>query len=235
MNKLFLLLVLSTPALGHVQDASHLCTLVGAIAFPGIVRPPQLTAYYKGFKIPIVDGSFHVPDRHGSESEIDVLCTLGPIVTRVHEETNTISHLCLGDKAPYKYFKVRKNMRYYGWHPVYAHMGRHNDEQPWFIETAQLPKGRCVIPECALLILIDPGMVDRLENEPWQTQGNTCRMPRIVLKKNLSSKAIQRMAQHSLLACLDLDPFHRPLGKITQAAGQRPGFTELVMPTEHHD
>jgi hypothetical protein len=235
MKKLSLLAFFLTihPLLGH--DASHLCTLVGSIVFPTGTRPPALTAYYKGLRISITEGSYHIPDKHGADSEICLLFTLGPIRTQVHEDTNTISDLCLASNASYKYFKLKKNLNYFGWHPVYTHMGRRNDEQPWFIVEERLPKNRCVLPESALLVLLDPQIIDRLENEPWQTQGNTCRMPRIVIKEKITAKKLKHMAHQSLLTSLDLDPFHRPPNTITQAGGQRPAFTELVMPTEHHE
>ena len=216
---------------------AHVCTMVGSIVFPQtIARRPQLTAYYRGMLVEVVDGSYQLPISHGSDNELVLLITLGPFKPVALEDVNTISHFCLDHKAHYKCYHLRKNQNYLGWSPSYTHpRGKKIDqEQPWLISEVKLPtNNRCVMPDSSFVILIDPGAVEEVANQPWQTQGNTCRMPKIVLKKQ-SAHALRRMADEALLASLDLDPFHRKPLHAKQTSSVRPAFTELMVSTEHH-
>ncbi len=213
-------------------------TLVGSLLLPEkIAETPSFVAYYNGMRIDINNGTYQLPDPFAQEQLLHIIFTLASVhpVSANEDDSNTIAGLAFDVQAPYKSFAIRRNPRYHARaHIAPIHTAVPKDENPWLIaQTALGNKNNMrLIPENAVIILINPEYVTSLEPETWHDRhANMARLPRIVLKKDLESKMVLQMADHSALAALDLDPFHRRPTIISEVKRELPALV-VSMVTE---
>lgn len=213
---------------GTLQGAwDHNRVYVGTIQFPAAMNHlPTLTAYHRGVKIDISDGAFELVDSTAGR-ELYILFTLGPVCPRSTgpDEPNTINSFELCEGAPYRCYKIQQNMFY---QPHARTQPEHLEphQEPWFIEEIKLTqtsKKQTRVPDNTLLMLINPLLLTGLKNQPWSCVGNACKLPTVLLKDTLSTKAIADMSTTAALTALDLDPFHRKPTTVKEYQEKNPG------------
>lgn len=206
-------------------------TLVGSLLLPEkVTETPSFVAYYHGMRIDINNATYQLPDPFATEQMLHIIFTLASVqpVSANEDDANTIAGLAFDIQAPYKSFVIRRNPRYQARASIApAHMAPQKDESPWLIAQTDLgnKKNMRLIPENAVIVLINPEHVISLESEMWGDRyANMARLPKIVLKKDLQAQTIFQMADHSALAALDLDAFHRRPTIISEVKKELPAL-----------
>jgi hypothetical protein len=211
-------------------------TFIGSVGFPNQCKSSRcLTAYYKGCKVDITQRSYTIKDRIDHD-EFYYLFTLDPIHPESHTKDvpNTFRHFKMPASNTYACYKVSKNPVYWNarFSPQYARsMGPEKAKDAWHIQNVTLPveqdKKVIHLPEHTIIFLISPSFVDRLETEDWDTEMNTTKIPKVVLK-NVSEKEFNTMVNHAAMLTSDLDVFHRKPTVIKEAHPNSPIIVSIV-------
>lgn len=78
----------------------------------------------------------------------------------------------------------------------------------WVQREKDLRKKNFIIPNNAIIILVDPKYIDHLDQWSINLASNFIKLPKIVLKKEVKHKSTDRAAAKSLLTALDAAVFH---------------------------
>lgn len=218
-------------------------TLVGSLCMPErIAESPSFVAFYNGLRIDITHGTYQLNDPFSSQLQLHVVFTLASVkpVSANEDDSNTIASLAFDASVPYKSFVIQRNPAYAA-RALLSPANREKKEQkPWLISRTELgsKKGMVVIPENALIVLISPDSITGLEQELWSDiHGNMARLPKIVLKSDIEQKTLMQLADHSAMAALDLDPFHRRPTIISEVKKELPALVVSMvteLPHERH-
>lgn len=219
-KKIILLLSFLPSLMSNASPITHL----GSLEFPqNISSSPCLTAYYNGAKIAIQDGSYSFKE-DSQVSAFYLLFTLDPLLPfSIKEGPNTIKSFKFEPKTGYKCFKLTKNN--------FSRFAAGSQGAPWAIQELSLApdkknKKLLKIPKHTMIVLIDPSYIDHLTVEPWESHGNTSKLPRIVFKPTILESNFNDMCASGLFASLDLDPFHKKPNLIKE---QQPNNPQVIV------
>lgn len=153
-------------------------------------KVPEYRIYYQGREQRSNnEGLFSLPieDRNIGKYSL-VICKT---IDQQFEQNNTIAHYGVIPDKEYRYFTFQRG-----------------PNRQWLAQEKRLTKKQFVIPAHAIVALIDPKCVDRLD--PWDMNlaDNVIKLPAIVLKKDIDQKKLMRYSAKSMLYSLDSRPFH---------------------------
>jgi|SRR5579859_797241 len=243
MYKLLLLIIMNCIAWSFSPSlhGSFYAQPTTKVTFLGSICTPQhckstipYIAYYKGSKIEAPQGIFSIKERPDHQ-EFYFIFTLDPIYpeSTTKEDANTIKHFKMPKSNNYLCFRMSKNPVY--WNALFApnfarKVGIEKAKDAWNIERLKLNHlndGTMIhLPEQTVIVLIDPTFIKDLEQESWDCEMNTIKMPKIVLKESLSHNNLEDMHVNALFAACDIDPFHR---KPTLTKESHPDNTHVVL------
>lgn len=112
-----------------------------------------------------------------------------------------------------KYESISKRYRYFAY--------TRGCDGIWQQQEKKLNQKSLILPKHAIVVLIDPTYVERVE--PWHLNAlnNVFKLPAIVLKEiNLKKKPLPREAAKSLIYSLDNTVFHEPVEEVVKITGQ---------------
>jgi hypothetical protein len=121
------------------------------------------------------------------------------------EKGNTIGRYGVVPNKDYRYFRFKKGQ-----------------QGEWLAQEKKLTKKQFAIPGHALVALIDPKCVDRLD--PWDVNvaDSVIKLPVIILRSDLDQKKLRRYSAKSMLYALDSRPFHRTERLERRSASKNP-------------
>ncbi len=154
-------------------------------------RVPEYRVYYQGREQRSNNEgffSFSLNNNDLSKYSLVVCKTLD----QSFEKGNTVDHYGVVPDKDYRYFTFKKNQ-----------------QGLWVAQEKKLTKKKFAIPKHALVVLIDPKCVDRLD--PWEVNvtESIVKLPVIVLKQDIDLNKLRRYSAKSMLYALDSRPFHR--------------------------
>ncbi len=212
-------------------------TFIGSVCFPNQCKTSRsLSAYYKGCKVDITQRSYTLKDRLDHD-EFYYLFTLDPVQPESHTKDvpNTFRHFKMPASNNYLCYKVRKNPVYWNarFSPQFARsMGPEKAKDAWHIQNIKLPaeqeKNVIHIPEHTIIFLLNPSYIEHLEQEDWDTEMNTTKIPKVVFKNNISEKELNKMLDHATLLTSDLDVFHRKPTVVKEVHPNSPIIVSIV-------
>lgn len=217
---LLLLIVLYMPIIQtrhYVRPISKFTFLGKICTNTSCTNSMPIIAYYKGLKIETHNGTFMLKELH-DQHEFYFLFTLDPMYpeSKTKDDPNTIKHFKMPSSNKYLCYKVSKNPMYWNarFAPSFARqVGEEKVRDAWHIELVTFPidqqKKVIHLPEHTILFLIDPSFIQKLEQEPWDTELNTVKFPKIIFKDTLNAAQMRNMNNHAFCTACDLDPFHR--------------------------
>ena len=156
-----------------------------------IDKVPEYRIYYQGREQRTnSEGFFALPleDKNINKYSL-IICKK---IEQQFEQSNTVAHYGVIPDKEYRYFTFKRG----------------NHQQQWLAQEKRLTKKQFIIPEHAIVALIDPKCIERLD--PWDLNlaDHIIKLPAIVLKKDLDQKKLNRYAAKSMLYSLDSRPFH---------------------------
>lgn len=168
-------------------------------------RVPEYRIYYQGKEQRSNnEGFFSLPLDNGNIQKYSlVICKK---IDQQFEKSNTVAFYGVIPDKDYRYFTF---------HPG-------NNAGQWLAQEKKLTKKNFVIPQHAIVALVDPKCVDRLE--PWNLNlsENVIKLPAIVLKNQLNNKILSRSSAKSMLYSLDSRPFHQTSRLERKVPGNNP-------------
>lgn len=168
-------------------------TYLGILQFPSQIQNPSVRVYYKGRIIEVENGAYSFIEDKKFQVFTIVVSLLPP------PTTNTPSGLTIPEGHPYVSYTLFKS-------GAKAKEGKKQEE--WRIEKIANSDG-LNIPSNALLILLDPELIEETKTHSWFKDSFTLKLPTFVLKKNLSKKTFDSAYNRSILTALDWDVFHQ--------------------------
>lgn len=177
------LFVLTNSSLG----ANRGLEIRGAIkCASSIYDVPQLRILYDGKEtISNREGFFSFPvDEKNIEKYSLILCD---DVQQNFDKKNTLKHVSVIRQRPYRYFTFKKG-------PFGG---------SWQQKEKTLNKKNFVIPQHAVIVLVDPSNVESVQNWDIDLSNNILKLPVIVLKND----SLHKVSAHSLLKSLDKTVF----------------------------
>jgi hypothetical protein len=155
-------------------------------------KVPQFRIYFEGKEtMSDEDGFFSIPVDEDRLEKYKLVIT--KTFQRDFERQNTIKNLRLFVDKNYKCYSFKKMGPFGGM---------------WVQREKDLRKKNFVIPNNAIIILVDPKYVDHLDQWNINLASNFIKLPKIVLKREIKHKSTDRAAAKSLLTSLDAAVFH---------------------------
>ncbi len=137
------------------------------------------------------DGFFSIPV---DEDQIEKYrLVIAKTIKKDFDQHNTVKDLRLFADKSYKCYTFKKRGPFGGM---------------WVQREKNLGNKQFIIPENAIIVLVDPKYVDHLETWNLNLPNNFIKLPKIVLKKDVKNKPTDRAAAKSLLTSLDAMMFH---------------------------
>lgn len=167
-------------------------TYLGHFQFPQTVKNPTLRLYYKGRIIEVEDGSFSIMEHKKFQVFTIVATLLSP------PTTNTISSMEVPEGVNYIHYTLFRT-------PAPSQDDKKHEE--WHIEKSSGTNGLS-IPSDALVVLIDPTLLEDIKIHSWQKNSFTLKLPSFSFRKDLPKKSFDSAYNRSLLTALDWDGFH---------------------------
>lgn len=161
---------------------------------------PSFRIYFEGKEIKSdEEGFFSIPVDEDRIDKFKII--MSKTLHQNFDQHNTIKNFNLVPEKNYLCYSFKKR-------------GPFNNS--WAQREKNLAKKQFVIPKNSIVILLDPKYVDHLE--PWNINltHNFIKLPKIVLKKEVKNKSIERAAAKSLLNALDTSPFHEEVREVAQ-------------------
>ncbi|MBS1988566.1 hypothetical protein JST56_06290 [Candidatus Dependentiae bacterium] len=155
-------------------------------------RVPEYRIYYQGKEQRSNnEGFFSLPlDTNNIQKYSLVICKK---IDQQFEKSNTVAFYGVIPDKNYRYFTFRPS----------------NNHGQWLAQEKKLTKKNFVIPQHAIVALVDPKCVDRLELWNLNLPEQVIKLPAIVLKSKLDDKVLNRSSAKSILYSLDSRPFHQ--------------------------
>ena len=192
-NRSLLDLYKKSTTIENTKNKDKAITYLGIFQFPSHIKNPFLRVYFKGRIVNMENGAYSFTENRKFQV-MTIITTLLPPPT-----TNTPSALTIpkGNKyARYTLFKVAAKAR----------KGKKQEE--WRVEKEANDDG-IDIPSDALLVILDPEIVEGVKIYPWLKDSFTLKLPSFIMKKNLSKEAFASAYNRSILTSLDWDVFHQ--------------------------
>lgn len=161
---------------------------------------PQIRVYFEGKEtISDEDGFFSIPldEDHLEKYKLVIAKTF----QQDFDQHNTIKDLRLIADKHYKCYSFKKRGPFGGM---------------WVQREKDLTKKKFIIPNNAIIILLDPKYVDHLEAWSVNLASNFVKLPKIVLKNEVHHKTSDRAAAKSLLTSLDAAVFHEEVREVVK-------------------
>ncbi len=168
-------------------------TYLGMLQFPSQIQNPSVRAYYKGHIVDMENGAYSFIENRKFQV-FTIVVTLLPPPT-----TNTPSNLTIPEGHPYTRYTLFKTN---------AKQKEGKKQEEWRVEKINDTNG-IKVPSNALLILLDPELIDNTRVHAWFKDSFTLKLPTLIMKKNLSKKAFDSAYNRSVLTALDWDVFHQ--------------------------
>ena len=177
----------TNPSLTDEETPGKIYTFTGNFKLPkGESSVPRI--YYKGQIIP-TDGQGFVFSQTKKPGSLTIVCALPPAPTK-----NTFEEMIIPSQTPCRIYTLqRQNSSTSG-------------QETWAINVIE-GDGGYTVPHEALLLLLDPSLLEKIEVKPWDKTSMTVSLSTFVIK-NLEKNLIPTYRQ-SILASLDWDVFHK--------------------------
>lgn len=191
---------------GIIARAESQMLFMGSVQFPHILESvPELRVYCKGHKIKCEKSneskklSFAIQDaRHRTSFYIVITNNIKYKI----QERNTISHLIVDPKKPYKLYRV-------DFVPQQYTFDFDNEQQQyvWQVEEQRLSLKNGRIPDDAIIICYNPDFIESVRG------GNAIELPTVHIKSNIvallgSEEKLHDKSIELLLASIDHDAIH---------------------------
>ncbi len=191
---------------GIILRAENQMLFMGSIQFPHVLESiPELRVYCKGHKIKCEKSnesrklSFAIQDvRHRTSFYIVITNNIKYKVL----ERNTISHLIVDPKKPYKLYRVD-----FAEDRSAAEFGADDLHYVWRVQEQRLPIKNGRIPDDAIIICYNPDFIDAVKG------GNAIELPTVHIKQNIlsllgSEEKLHDSSIELLLASIDHNAIH---------------------------
>lgn len=156
--------------------------------------------------------AFTPPERH--ETYSIVICSA---IERNYEGVNTIDSISLPPGKRSRVVTISSTESEDGSHQIISDVYQEKSDGSLRHTTPLIDGRKTIDPEKTIILLLDPQHVSRIE--PWNITlpDGFIKLPRIVLKNKssdttsaLSTETLEQASAKSLLAALDMAPFHEP-------------------------
>lgn len=168
----------------------------------GIIQAKSTIEDLPGFRV-YFNGNVAVSDDCGFFSfpvEDTDLSKYRLVITRrlehVFDKQNTINNFKVIPDKDYMCYTFKKHGRYGSWEKKIKPLNHKN----------------FALPKNSIVLLMSPKYVDHIEEWDIELTKNVLKMPKIVLKSNISEKELQRVTAKSLL-CIEDTVFHEKVGR----------------------
>ena len=168
-------------------------TYLGIFQFPSQIKNPSLRIYYKGRIVDMENGAYSFTENRKFQTFTIITTLLAP------PTTNTPSTLVIPEGNKYVRYSLFK---------IAAASKEDKKQEEWRVEKVKSTNG-INVPSDALLVIIDPDLVDDIKVHPWFKDSFTLKLPSFVMKKNLPKKTFNSGYNRSILTALDWDVFHQ--------------------------
>lgn len=204
--------------------------LIGLVLFPienlsatvvakGLIQAKSTIEDLPGFRI-YFDGKVAVSDDNGffsfSVDDLD-LTKYRLVITRrlqhVFDKKNTING-----------FNVIPDKDYICY--TFKRVGRYGS---WIKKIKPLDHKNFALPKNSIVVLLSPKYVERIEEWNIELPKNVVKLPKIVLRKNITEKELERIAAKSLL-CLEDTVFHEKVGKLSDQKEKKNIKIKVTLP-----
>lgn len=170
-----------------------------------LTATPPLYAYYKGTKIPLQKGAYSFTSATPI-TQLYCLFTqeLAAPQAVLLDSPNTIRLFTIKKTSAYKCYKITKAT------------------SQWDIQEITLCKNNepCTeLPENTLLFLMDPHLINTLENKDWQDTQGAIVLPSITFKNTITNAQVANMSDRAALMTPDMALFNRTSSVATDRQG----------------
>ena len=179
-------------SLDSAKNKDKATTYLGMFQFPSQIQNPSLRIYYKGRIVDMENGAYSFTENRRFQVMTIVIALLPP------PTTNTPSNLTIPEGNKYTRYTLFKTS-------AVTKEGKKQEE--WRVQKVTNNDG-INIPSDALLVILDPDLVEGIKIHPWFKDSFTLKIPSFVMKKNLPKKTFDAAYNRSILTALDWDVFH---------------------------
>lgn len=213
-KRFFLLVIFKTFFLveAYVPTFSYL----GSFEFvdvPSYKKAPLIPVYYKGALIPVEKRSYLFTD-HQRFSTITLIVSLLD-----QPKSNTIAHFSVPKNEPYLVLTAMRKTK------QFALKKGEVFQETWTIQTKE-GVGPFIVPQDAVIVLIDPTCVKEIKNVTWVRDSFVTQLPTLVFQKDIMYS--EKHAQ-SLFAKLDICAFHKESEQIIYQQTQKSESSQRVI------
>lgn len=181
---------------------------------PHDISKSPISVYFLGFKIDLGEGPALLPDCGSTPCDIII-----GYVSEFTSRENNVKYLKREPQNPYLWFSLQLSA---------SHETSTDDfDNPvvykWTITKRNPDKMSLRVPEKAIVILMDPSLIEDIQDtESISTQGSI-QLPTIKIKQSVTKEQLDEALSIAAIIALDLDAIHRK-----DASGQRPSALHLV-------
>lgn len=181
---------------------------------PHDISKSPISVYFLGFKIDLGEGPALLPDCDATPCDIII-----GYVSEFTSRENNVKYLKRESENPYLWFSLQLSAD--------REASTENFENPivykWTVTKRNPDKMSLRVPEKAIVILMDPSLVEDLQDtESISTQGSI-QLPTIKIKQSVTKEQLNDALSIAAIIALDLDTIHRK-----DASGARPSALHLV-------
>ena len=197
-KKVFLICLVLTSSFSTIFNKNK--KLKGIIEAPAMIKKiPNFPVFYLGTQTNTDDDGFYTLP-HKLSKQFSILISRN-LYTAI-DKKNTVKGYKLIKNKPYKYFRSVTDEE-------------NNVVWKEFLLSSQ------VIPDNTVIIRMDPKMVKKLE--PWDINlpSNFVKLPKVILKNNVTLKELSYSSNKAFIYSLDEKPFHQPVEIINQTANPK--------------
>lgn len=168
-------------------------TYLGFFQFPPDIQNPALRIYYKGRIVEMDNGAYSFTENRKFQIFTIIVSLLSP------PTTNTPASLTIPEGIKYARYTLFKTT---------TSSKENKKQEEWRVEKT-IDNNGITVPSDALLIVLDPDLIEAIKIHPWSKDSFTLKLPTFTMKKNLSKKAFNAAYNRSILTALDWDVFHQ--------------------------
>jgi hypothetical protein len=173
---------------------------------------PEFRIYFEGKAATSDDNGFYsfpVDDPNISKYRVVVTRRL----QHLFNKKNTLDNFKLIPEKNYLCYTFKKLGRYGSW-----------------VKTEKnLDHKKFILPKNSIVVLINPKYVDRVEEWNIELSKNIIKLPKIVLKSDISEKELKRIAAKSILYLEDA-VFHEKVGRRSASTETKTGKIKVTLP-----
>ena len=178
---------------GDNTNKNKAITYLGTFQFPSGIKNPSLRIYYKGRIVDMENGAYSFSESRKFQVFTIVVALLPP------PTTNTPAAITIPEGIEYSKYTLFKTT---------APAKEGKKQEKWRVEKTTGTNG-INVPSDALVVLLDPNLIDDIKIHQWFKDSFTLKLPSFVMKKNLSMQTFNTAYNRSILTSLDWDSFHK--------------------------